>query len=322
MIGHDITHATELLKANELVVIPTETVYGLGANGLSSLAVAKIFAAKNRPAFDPLILHVAEFAAIEKLVKAIPAKAHLLAAAFCPGPLTLVLPKSDLVPDIVTSGLPNVAIRIPQHPIAQKLLQQVNIPIAAPSANLFGQLSPTTAQHVADQLGDKVSYILDGGACEIGVESTIIQLSLDEKEAPLLLRLGGLTIEQIEAVIGPIATPDPKAHPSTMAQPAPGMLPRHYAPQKKLILVKDIDCFVPDCSTGLLTLNPVPNTKRFQAIEVLSKSGDLVEATSNFFAALHRLQQTEIEQIIAIPFPEKGLGRALNDRLNRASDSP
>ncbi|VAX38471.1 Threonylcarbamoyl-AMP synthase / SUA5 domain with internal deletion [hydrothermal vent metagenome] len=319
-IGHDVAHAAALLKSNELVAIPTETVYGLGANGLSPNAVAKIFAAKNRPFFDPLILHVAQFSAIEQLVQTVPSQAKLLAEAFCPGPLTLVLPKSNLVPDIVTSGLPNVAIRIPQHPLALELLRAVDIPVAAPSANLFGQLSPTTAKHVADQLGEDVSYILDGGPCSIGVESTVLQLAIDEKTPPLLLRLGGMTLEQIEEVIGEVAIPNPKAHPSTMAQPAPGMLPKHYAPQKPLLLVKEIESYLPDCPTGLLTLQSVPNIERFTAVEVLSESGDLIEATAHFFAALHRLQKMEIEQIIAVPFPEKGLGRALNDRLARASD--
>jgi len=184
-----VTAAAEFLRAGKLVAFPTETVYGLGANALDAGAVARVFEVKNRPHFDPLIVHIADEAWLPRLVIEIPSSARKLAEAFWPGPLTLVLPKTDLIPDLVTSGLPGVAVRMPSHPMARQLLRETDLPIAAPSANPFGQLSPTTAQHVAETLGDRIDLILDGGPCEVGVESTVVQVHAD---GAVLLRQGGI----------------------------------------------------------------------------------------------------------------------------------
>ena len=316
-IGTDVVHAAALLRDGKLVAFATETVYGLGANALDERAVAKVFKAKNRPRFDPLILHVPSMDCIDGLVTEFPDAARQLADRFWPGPLTLVLPKSETVPDLVTAGLGTVAIRIPDHPQALDLLQQAGVPVAAPSANPFGQVSPTTAAHVAEQLGERIDYILDGGACRVGVESTVLQMVGD---TPLLLRPGGLPAEEIEAIVGPVSIPDPGAHPSAQAQPAPGMLPRHYAPRTPLTITRDP---TPDTkSCGLMSLGPVEETAaaRFAAVEVLSATGDLTEAAAHFFAALRRLDAARVDRIFASPFPEEGLGRALNDRLSRAAE--
>ena len=196
-----VEHAASILRAGGLVALPTETVYGLAANALDPVAVAKIFAAKERPFFDPLIVHLAELSWLPKVASEFPPIAQKLAKRFWPGPLTLVLPKTDAVPDLVTSGLPNVAVRIPDHELTRKVLRLADVPVAAPSANPFGRLSPTTAEHVRRQLGDRVDAILDGGPCRVGVESTI--LKIDGNRATLL-RLGGAPIEEIESLIGPI----------------------------------------------------------------------------------------------------------------------
>src|SRR5690606_17904261 len=205
-IGTDVALAAQLIAAGKLVAFPTETVYGLGANALDSAAVADVFAAKERPHFDPLIVHVATLEAARELVTEFPDTAVRLAEKFWPGPLTLVLPKVDRVPHLVTAGLPSVGVRIPAHPLALELIERAGVPIAAPSANLFGQVSPTTAEHVAAQLADRIDYILDGGPCRVGVESTVLHLG---GERPLLLRPGGVSLEDLEAVIGPVETLQP-----------------------------------------------------------------------------------------------------------------
>src|SRR5262245_29557837 len=216
--------AAELIRNGNLVAFPTETVYGLGADALQAPACAKIFAVKNRPFFDPLIVHVADLGWVEKLCARLDERARRLVEDFWPGPLTLVFPKTDLVPDLVTAGLPNVALRMPDHPVALELIRAAQKPIAAPSANPFGYLSPTTAQHVAEQLGNGVDMILDGGPCAVGVESTILDLS---EEMPRLLRAGGLPLERLEHAIGSIEVS--RTHPHFPL--APGQLPSHYAPR-------------------------------------------------------------------------------------------
>jgi len=316
-IGTDVAHAAAVLRDGKLVAFATETVYGLGANALDERAVAKVFEAKDRPRFDPLILHVPSMDCIDDLVTEFPDAARQLADCFWPGPLTLVLPKSVTVPDLVTAGLGTVAIRIPDHPQALDLLQQAGVPVAAPSAIPFGQVSPTTAAHVAEQLGERIDYILDGGPCRVGVESTVLQMAGD---TPLLLRPGGLPAEDIEAIVGPVRIPDPAAHPSAQAQPAPGMLPRHYAPRTPLTITRGPPPDTKCC--GLMSLGPIEETvaARFAAVEVLSAAGDLTEAAANFFAALRRLDAASVDRIFASPFPEAGLGRAINDRLSRAAE--
>ena len=307
--------AADVLKLGGLVALPTETVYGLGANALDARAVARIFAAKERPFFDPLIVHLADVSWWPRVVLDFPPVAELLAKHFWPGPLTLVLPKVAAIPDIVTSGMPSVAIRVPDHDLTREILRRADVPVAAPSANPFGRLSPTTAEHVRQQLGDRVDLILDGGPCRVGVESTILQFHGDEV---VCLRPGGVPLEAIENLIGPVGRLTPRD--SDEQRPAaPGMLASHYAPHTKLMIVEEVPAAPPSSRTGLLILQPSDRTRGYAQVEVLSRNGDLIEAASNFFQALHRLDQAGLDAILATPFPETGLGLALNDRLKRAA---
>ncbi len=315
-LGVDIQHAAQILQSGGLVAFPTETVYGLGAAALQELAVARLFEVKQRPRFDPIIVHILDESWLPNLVADIPQTAHQLAERFWPGPLTLVLPKTEIVPDLVTSGLGTVGVRIPNHPLALQLLETVGQPLAAPSANPFGQLSPTCAEHVAEQIGEKIDYVLDGGPCRVGIESTVVQLGPD---GPRLLRPGGLPAEEIEAVIGPIQTAETAARGDTEAQPAPGMLSKHYAPHTPLVVSDSEAPLSSPGRAGLLTYQLVADTSQFAAVEVLSESGDLREAAARFFAALRRLDSQCLDLIVARSFPDHGLGRALNDRLQRAA---
>lgn len=315
-VGTDVDRAAALLRAGGLVAFATETVYGLGAAALDEQAVARVFEAKGRPRFDPLIVHVADPEWLPPLTAACPEPARRLIARFWPGPLTLVLPKTNRVPDLVTAGLPSVAVRMPDHAQALRLLGTAGVPVAAPSANPFGQISPTTAEHVARQLGDRLDYILDGGPCPVGVESTVLQLTDDR---PVLLRPGGLPVEEIEALIGPVAAADPVRHPSAQAQPSPGLLPRHYAPRTPLHIADPTTTTSPGSRVGYLLFTPRPVPPTAAAVEVLSERGDLTQAAARFFAALRRLDAQGLDLILADPFPEHGLGRALNDRLGRAA---
>jgi len=314
-ITTDVAAAAAVLRSGGLVAIPTETVYGLAAHALDPLAVARIFEAKNRPHFDPLIVHVAERSQLDAIVAAMPPAAERLAEKFWPGPLTLVLPKRDAVPDLVTAGLPSVAVRIPDHPVAQALLGACGLPLAAPSANLFGRVSPTTAEHVAEQLAERIDLILDGGPCRVGVESTIVHVPAD---GPLtLLRPGGVPLEALESVVGKIEVL--RRTVDDAPQLAPGMLTSHYAPRTPLSIVTSFADLVAPETWGIVSPGPVPETDRFGAIEVLSPTGDLAVAASNLFAALRRLDRAGVRQIAATLAPETGLGRAINDRLRRAA---
>jgi L-threonylcarbamoyladenylate synthase len=315
-IGTDVRHAAQLITAGKLVAFPTETVYGLGANALDTTAVAGVFAAKERPHFDPLIVHVATLEAARELVTEFPDTAVRLAQRFWPGPLTLVLPKVDRVPDLVTAGLPSVAVRVPAHPLALELIERACVPIAAPSANPFGQVSPTTTQHVAAQLGDRIDYILDGGPCRVGVESTVLHLGA---ERPLLLRPGGVSLEELEAVIGPVDILQSSPSSDNQPQAAPGLLERHYAPRTPLQIVDELPPPDQRSQSGLLTLGPIDEADTFAAVEVLSPTADLTEAAAHFYAALRRLDDAGLSRILAHRFPQTGLGRALNDRLQRAA---
>jgi L-threonylcarbamoyladenylate synthase len=309
-----IGRAAEIIRRGGLVAFPTETVYGLGADAFNSIAVARIFEVKRRPYFDPLIVHVSDSADLKKLVAKIPSNAKKLIKRFWPGPLTVVLLKKEEVPDIVNAGLPTVAIRMPKHPMALSLIEQANCPIAAPSANPFGYLSPTTAEHVRDQLGDQIDFILDGGPCDVGVESTILSL-LERK--PRLLRPGGVPLEEIEAVIGRVAV-----NSSEKSEPtAPGMLPKHYAPRTPILLGWDEKNFnsKKDMKVGLLAFREPKGSLKFHHVEVLSKKGDLREAAANLFASVRRLDALNLDLILAETLPEVGLGRAIMDRLRRAS---
>lgn len=314
-IGTDISFAKQLLQNNELVAIPTETVYGLAANGLNADAVLKIYETKNRPAFNPLILHVAGIEHARKLVESFSPVALKLAEHFWPGPLTLVLKKQAHVPDIVSAGLDSIGIRIPNHPLSLELLKQLDFPLAAPSANPSGYVSPTTPQHVQQQLGEKVQYILDGGACTVGIESTILKVTGDEVT---LLRLGGIESEKIEKVIGTSGRLRRLTHQGNIE--APGMMSSHYAPGKKLLLGDIEENLVKHSGKRLGILSFKKAFKYPSATElILSPSGDLHEAARNLFSYLRKLDAADIEIILAEPAPDEGLGKAINDRLQRAA---
>jgi L-threonylcarbamoyladenylate synthase len=312
--NNDVIHqAAQIIRKGGIVAFPTETVYGLGADAFNPIAVARIFEVKGRPYFDPLIVHVASPSDLDKVVIEIPSKAKKLIGQFWPGPLTVVLLKKENVPDIVTAGLPTVAVRMPKHPMALNLIEQADCPIAAPSANPFGYLSPTTARHVREQLGDRVDLILDGGPCPVGIESTILSFS---EEKPRLLRPGGVSLEEIESIIGKVEISPIEDRPS-----APGMLPRHYAPRTPIVLgwdEKNLDLYK-DKNIGLLAFQETNNDLKFHSVEVLSKKGDIREAAANLFAAIRRLDALNLDLILAEAVPEVGLGRAIMDRLRRAS---
>lgn len=313
-IGTDIQRAADIIRRGGLVGMPTETVYGLAAHALDPHAVARIFEAKERPAFDPLIVHIPDVSWMPRVATEFPELGRRLAARFWPGPLTMLLPKTAAVPDLVTSGLPDVGVRIPYHSMALNLMRMSDCPVAAPSANLFGRISPTTAQHVADQLADRVDYILDGGPCGVGVESTVVRLS----PRPGLLRPGGVSLEDLTQIAGELEIVASTDHPGEAAQSAPGMLPQHYAPRTPLILDPPAGQALRG-RWGVLCYQRLPEGREFSAQEILSPQGNLTEAAANFFAALRRLDELGLDSIVAESFPEAGLGRALNDRLRRAA---
>ncbi len=315
-----IADAAEKLRAGHLVAFPTETVYGLGADATNPLAVAAIFEVKGRPRFDPLIVHLYTTADVCRIVSEFPPLAQTLADTFWPGPLTLVLPKRSLIPEIVTAGLPGVAVRIPRHPVALELLRQAGRPVAAPSANPFGWISPTTAQHVRDGLGTAVNCILDGGPCDVGVESTVLSL-MDSR--PVLLRPGGVSQEEIEAVIGPVQQAIFAEGAGDSAQLAPGMLSRHYAPRTPLVVIErgETALAIPGKRCGLLTEGTRAWQAGFDQIVSLAETADLRICAARFFASLRSLDSADLDVIIAHKFPDNGLGLALNDRLRRASAS-
>jgi L-threonylcarbamoyladenylate synthase len=312
-IGIDIERAKFYLETNKLVGIPTETVYGLAGNALNEKSVLSIFETKNRPSFDPLIVHTDTIERAGDFVSEFPAKALSLAKAFWPGPLTLLLPKKHSISDLVTSGLDHVAIRIPNHPLTLDLLRALDFPLAAPSANPFGYISPTTAAHVNQQLGDKIPYILDGGECGVGIESTIIGFVEGE---PVVYRLGGLAIEAIEEIVGKVRTmPHSSSNPK-----APGMLKSHYAPRKPFFLATGENIMRDNSgeTSYLLFDKYLDGIDRLHQ-KLLSPAGDLREAAHNLFACLRELDGVPGKQIWAGSVPEFGLGRAINDRLRRAA---
>ena len=313
-IGADLETAATWLRAGESVGIPTETVYGLAANALDPAAAVKIFEVKNRPAFDPLIVHLPDIAAVDLYAAEFPAAARVLAERFWPGPLTLLLPKRDNIPDLITSGLPRVALRVPAHPVALALLRRLAFPLAAPSANPFGYISPTTAQHVYDQLAGRIPYILDGGPSTVGVESTIVGF---EAGVPVVYRLGGLALEDIESSVGPV-----KIQLNQSSNPAaPGMLLSHYAPRKPLHLIENGNTppFKTGVKTGFIAFQRRNNLPADVIQTPLSENGDIAEAAQHLFAALRALDQSDVDLIFAEKCPETGLGRAINDRLTRAA---
>jgi L-threonylcarbamoyladenylate synthase len=311
-IGEDFEQAIHWLRAGETVAIPTETVYGLAANVLDPDAVVKIFQIKNRPAFNPLIVHVPTWSHFEKYATSIHPLLAKLAKQFSPGPLTYVLPKTSLVPDLVTAGGDTVALRIPAHPLTQQLLQAIDFPLAAPSANPFGYISPVTAQHVFDQLNGKLPYILDGGISSVGVESTVVTV---EDDQVVVLRLGGVSVEALEAVVGKVKL---RINQSSNPQ-SPGQLKSHYAPRTPLQLGILKVAPATYSRVAILAFQHLPNWSNCIAGEILSPLGDDAEAARNLFSALRKLDQCGAEVIFAELLPEKGLGMAINDRLVRAA---
>ena len=313
-IGQDIHKAKAILSRGGIVAIPTETVYGLAGNALNAEVVAHIFAAKERPEFDPLIVHTSAMDRAMALVKAFPERAKILAQRSWPGSLTLVLPKKAIIPHLVTSGLDTVAIRVPDHPLTLSLLQQLDFPLAAPSANPFGYISPTEAGHVEDQMGEKIAYILDGGPCKVGIESTIIGF---DEELPVIYRLGGMSKEKIESIVGRV-----KVLPGSTSNPkAPGMLKRHYAPVKRVVL-GDVASGIEKMRGQKMAVLSLKNRYREvpESSQVrLSETGDLEEAAGKLFGALRELDKLDIDIILAERMPDHGLGRAINDRLARAA---
>ncbi|GAB3854142.1 L-threonylcarbamoyladenylate synthase [Micromonospora andamanensis] len=301
-----------MLRTGGLVAFPTETVYGLGANALDARAAARIFEAKQRPSFDPLITHLADAADLEPLVDAVSPAVAALAARFWPGPLTLIVDRPDEIPPIVTSGLDSMAVRVPDHEHARRLIAAAGVPVAAPSANRFGQLSPTRAEHVVRGLGAAVDVVLDGGPSRCGIESTIVDARGDH---PVVLRLGALPVEELEKVTGPVTV-----RPGSSGQPvAPGTLAAHYAPRTPLRLVSGAEPAVAGgVDRGYLAFRDRP-AGDWAALEVLSVSGDLTEAAARLFDALHRLDAVGVAEIVAEPVPDTGVGRAVNDRLRRAA---
>lgn len=314
IIGTDISAAKKLLEAGEVTGIPTETVYGLAGNAFNDDAVLNIFRVKNRPQFDPLIVHTHSVAAVSAFVRSFPEKALKLADAFWPGPLTLLLPKSEVVSDLVTSGLDTVAVRIPNHPLTLALLSNLDFPLAAPSANPFGYISPTSALHVEQQLGAQIPYILDGGESQIGIESTIIGF---EGEEAVVYRLGGTSVEAIERIIGPVAQ---VVHSSSNPK-APGMLKSHYAPRKPLFIghLSDILKHHASHKVGSLTFEKILPELPIEHQRILSPSANYAQAAKRLFAYMRQLDSLPIDVIHAELLPEKDLGRAINDRIRRAA---
>ncbi|MFK7817873.1 MAG: L-threonylcarbamoyladenylate synthase [Planctomycetaceae bacterium] len=311
--GSDIVKAASLLKAGGLVALPTETVYGLGANAFDGTAVARVFEAKQRPGFDPLIVHIAERNQVDEVASGVSEIAERLMDAFWPGPLTLVLPRQEAVSDLVTSGLNTVGVRMPDHAMTREVIRTAGVPIAAPSANLFGRISPTTAAHVEEQLADRVDYILDGGPCSVGVESTVVRVQTDEA---IVLRPGGLTLEALREVTDRVRLL--KADGTETTPASPGRTLQHYAPRTRLVVRREpgISDDERDLKVGLLSAKPAQESD-FDVIENLGS--DLRTAAANFFAALRRLDAAKLDLIVATPFPDEGLGLALNDRLSRAA---
>jgi L-threonylcarbamoyladenylate synthase len=317
IISKDLSKAIALLSNNELVAIPTETVYGLAGDVHSEKAIKAIFETKKRPFFNPLIVHIASVDCLSDIADYIPEKAQLLADAFWPGPITLVLKKKDTISDLVTAGKNTVAVRVPNHTTTLELLKRLPFPLAAPSANPFSSISPTTAVHVEHYFKETIKMVLDGGPCKSGIESTIIGF---EDDQPIIYRLGSTSIESIEAIVGKVEIKNTKE----VAPDAPGMLERHYAPKTATILVDDVLAHIKlhkNKAIGVLIFQSEIKDDNLKAQIVLSKHGDMVEAASKLYDALHQLDRANLNLIIAEKFPDYGLGKSINDRLSRATKS-
>lgn len=323
IISKDISKAIKLLTAEEIVAIPTETVYGLAGNIYSEKAIKAIFETKQRPFFNPLIVHIPSIDYLSNIVEYVPEKAKVLAEVFWPGPITLVLKKKNNIPDLITAGKDTVAVRIPNHPLTLELLNNLPFPLAAPSANPFSNISPTTAEHVDTYFKDKIKMVLDGGACKSGIESTIIGFDNDE---PIIYRLGSTSIEDIETIIGKIEIKNMMTERSRsqkeIAPDAPGMLELHYAPKTKTIITDDVLSKLTDYKgkrIGVITFQSKIKSSNIEIQIALSKTGDLAESASNLYDVLHQLDKMSLDIIIAEEFPNYSLGKSINDRLSRAA---
>jgi L-threonylcarbamoyladenylate synthase len=312
-----IKTAATALKNGDVVAIPTETVYGLAASAFDENAVRKIFEIKKRPLFNPLIIHIKSIDDLHHVAKDIPPIALQLANHFWPGPLTLVLPKKENIPDIVTAGKATVGIRVPAHPITLALLNEIDFPLAAPSANPFGYISPTKSEHVKKQLGDAISIIIEGGQCEKGIESTIIGF---ENNKPVIYRVGAIPQEAIEAITGKIGLKN-----KALTTPeSPGMLSKHYSPKTRFKVSSTISkCILENCDLNVgFLLFTEPNTSIARNKYVLiSGSKNMDEAAKNLYAAMHELDAKNFDLIIAEQLPDSGIGLSLNDRLLRAQET-
>jgi L-threonylcarbamoyladenylate synthase len=314
MITTDINSAIKVLLNHELVAIPTETVYGLAGNAYDDTVIRKIFDLKRRPLFNPLIVHIKSETYLKEVAKNIPEKALQLAKRFWPGPLTLLLAKKSNISDLLTSVKETVAVRVPNHPVTLAVLEKLDFPLAAPSANPFGSISPTSAEHVLNYFGESLEVILDGGDCEVGIESTIIGFEGNEV---IIYRLGSISIEEIEEEVGVV-----RVNTKNDKNPeAPGMLSRHYSPRTDTYLTNKVSDLVTQFEgkkIGLLLFKDKFQNEGIITQEILSTNGDLTEATKNMYAALHRLDNANIDVIIAEKLPNHGLGKTINDRLQRA----
>lgn len=316
VITKSIEKAKIALNKGGVIAIPTETVYGLAANIFNENAIKNIFKIKDRPLDNPLIVHLASQDRLSEVVSEIPKAAQKLADQFWPGPLTLLLPKSDKVPDLVTAGLSRVGVRVPDHKVTLELLAKLDFPLAAPSANPFKRISPTTATQVEAYFGDQVEVILEGGECKRGLESTIVGF---ENENAVIYRLGSITREDIEKCLGSSVELKNKKQ---SAPDSPGMLLKHYSPHTPMLLSDDVSASLPDHANkkiGLLRFKKELEDKSVKAQIVLSKKGDLEEAASRLYQAMQDLDNAGIDLIIAERFPDHGLGATINDKLERAS---
>ncbi len=314
MTGTNIQTAAALLKAGKVVAIPTETVYGLAANAYDPDAILRIFEIKQRPKFNPLIVHISSLDQLEKVAVTTEPVLFDLAKHFWPGPLTILVKKSSSINDLVTAGSDYVAVRVPDHPLTSALLNSLDFPLAAPSANAFGKISPTNARHVEDALGEKIEYILDGGVSEVGLESTIVKF---EHGKVVILRPGGIHPEQIAEQIGYL----PAYGSKTNMIEAPGMLKSHYAPRIPLYL-GNIDELInkhKGKNVAVLSFSQISKGENIIFQKILSPQADLQEAAKNLFSYMHQLEQSGAELIIAELVPDTGIGIAVNDRLKRAS---
>ena len=315
-ISKNIDFAVELLNSEQVIGFPTETVYGLAGNIYSEKAINSIFEIKQRPRINPLIVHIPKIEDLKNIASEIPENALKLAAAFWPGPLTLLLKKKNTIPDYITAGKNTVAVRIPNHAVALSILNAIDFPLAAPSANPFGSISPTTAQHVADFFPNQIDNVVDGGACQNGIESTIVGF---ENEKVIVYRFGAISIEDIEKIVG-------KTHKfihDNNTPVAPGMMKKHYAPKTNFLVIDNIENEIKkyqNLKIGIISFNKSYVSKNIKSLEILSLKSDFKEASRKLYAAMHKLDHQNLDLIIAEIFPDYDLGKSINDRLSRAAE--